>query len=225
MTTKNAAAIESVKAMKISELVPHDKNPRRGNVSAIKASLERFGQYAPVVVDKTTKRILKGNHTVQAAKELGWDTVKAAVVDYNDADQLGVLLADNRTSDLGVYSMPSLAELLADVSDNDTLDGIGYSFDEASKIIEKYNPVDDINVPLAAMNTPAGTPVASAAAAYAPGEPQMNVSAQVRMLSLFFSTAEYDEMQENIETLKEHYGVDNPSEAVRRAVEDATKAV
>jgi ParB/Sulfiredoxin domain len=55
----------------IDDLVPFPGNPRRGNVAAIKQSLEENGQYRPIVVRRQTREVLAGNHTLQAAKELG----------------------------------------------------------------------------------------------------------------------------------------------------------
>ena len=41
-------------------------NPRKGNVAAIRASLEAHGLYRPLVVQKSTGYILTGNHLFDA---------------------------------------------------------------------------------------------------------------------------------------------------------------
>ena len=46
--------------VQVSELKGYDKNPRRGNVKAIAESLEINKQYRPIVVQKSTKKILAG---------------------------------------------------------------------------------------------------------------------------------------------------------------------
>src|SRR5262249_21972971 len=46
------------------------RNPRRGDLAAIKRSLEVNGQYRPIVVNRRTGEVLAGNHTWLAAREL-----------------------------------------------------------------------------------------------------------------------------------------------------------
>jgi len=50
------------------------KHDRR-NLDAIKASLRKFGQQKPIVVD-TKGIVLAGNGTLTAAKELGWSEIE-----------------------------------------------------------------------------------------------------------------------------------------------------
>ena len=70
----------------IASLVPWKPNPRRGKVSAIAESLKTNGQYKPVIVQASTRKILAGNHVVKAALRLGWTTVQCAIVDVDDED-------------------------------------------------------------------------------------------------------------------------------------------
>ena len=108
----------------ISELKPYPLNPRRGNTAAIVESLEHHGQYRPIVVNQRTSEVLAGNHTLAAAKQLGWTQIAATFVDV-DADQAArIVLVDNRANDLAAYHGPTLVELIADL---DTLSGTGYT--------------------------------------------------------------------------------------------------
>jgi hypothetical protein len=54
-------------AVPLAELRPYDRNPCRGDVAAIKASLQAHGQYRPIVVNRPTMQVLAGNHTLEAA--------------------------------------------------------------------------------------------------------------------------------------------------------------
>jgi ParB-like chromosome segregation protein Spo0J len=65
----------------ISELRPYERNPRRGDVEAIKESLEVNGQYRPIVVNKRDNTVVAGNHTLAAAKKLDWETIAVTFVD------------------------------------------------------------------------------------------------------------------------------------------------
>jgi ParB-like chromosome segregation protein Spo0J len=59
----------------VGSLVPFPGNPRRGDVPAIKDSLQAHGQYRPLVANRRTRRVLGGNHALRAAIELGWDSI------------------------------------------------------------------------------------------------------------------------------------------------------
>lgn len=112
----------------VAALHTYHRNPRRGNIQAIARSLQVNGQYRPIVVNTGTHtgrpaEVLAGNHTLMAARELGWDTVAAVHVDVDDHHAAKIVAADNRTADLGNYDTDVLAQLLAELPD---LDGTGY---------------------------------------------------------------------------------------------------
>jgi hypothetical protein len=107
---------------------PHPQNPRQGDAGAISVSLERFSQYKPIVVQRSTGHILAGNHTYQAAKMSGWTHIAVVFKDCDDATALALMLADNRTSDLGVYDDALLLEL-AESLPEDLLASTGYDYD------------------------------------------------------------------------------------------------
>lgn len=107
----------------IASLKPYPKNARIGDVRAIAESLETNGQYRPIVVNKNTSEILAGNHTWKAAKELGWKKIAVAWVDVTDEQAKKIVIADNRTHDLGMYDSDALSNLLNSLPD---LVGTGY---------------------------------------------------------------------------------------------------
>lgn len=112
------------KMVPVGSLKPYDKNPRRGNVRAIAESLATNKQYRPIVVQQSTKKILAGNHTWQAAKTLGWAKIAVVFVDVDDEQAKRIVLADNRTNDLAEYDDRILADLLKGL---DGVTGTGYS--------------------------------------------------------------------------------------------------
>src|SRR5829696_4773515 len=107
----------------LGEVHPRPRNPRRGNVAAIKQSLELNGQYRPIVVNRRSMEVLAGNHTVLAARELGWEEIAATLVDVDEERARRILLVDNRTNDLAGYDT---AELVALLQELDGLEGTGY---------------------------------------------------------------------------------------------------
>lgn len=110
-------------AVPLSELNQYAKNPRKGDVERIRASLEENGQYKAVVVRKSSNTILAGNHTVKAAKALGWDELAVTYWDGSDEEAAKIVLVDNASSDAATYDDEALKELLSDLTD---LVGSGY---------------------------------------------------------------------------------------------------
>lgn len=110
----------------IAGLVPYGQNPRRGNLSVIVESLSRHGQYRPIVVRTKTFEVLAGNHTLAAARELGWTEIAATFVDCTDDEAARIVLVDNRSSDLGDYDDTQLLALL-DGLDGGDLAGTGFT--------------------------------------------------------------------------------------------------
>lgn len=127
----------------VSTLKPYGKNPRKGNVRAIAESLATNKQYRPIVVQKSTKQILAGNHTWQAAKSLGWKQIAVVFVDVNDDEAKKIVLADNRTNDLAEYDDKVLGELLSSLG---TITGTGYNESDMEALLNSMTQsIDDID--------------------------------------------------------------------------------
>lgn len=86
------------------------------NVDAIRASLEKFGQQKPIVVNKSGK-ILAGNGTYLAAKEMGWKEIGVVRTDLKGAEALAYALADNKTGLLADWDYEVLAERLRELNE------------------------------------------------------------------------------------------------------------
>ena len=105
-------------ALPIEKLVLLPTNPRRGDVDAIAASLNEFGQLKAVVVrpnDDDTYTVVAGNHTVQAAQANGWTEIAAVQFEADDDRSIAFALTDNRTSELGHTDSIELDDLLGDM--------------------------------------------------------------------------------------------------------------
>jgi len=121
----------------IASLTLHPRNPRRGNLEAITASLRRFGQLRAVVVQKRSMWIVAGNHVVRAARALGWQHLAATVVELDDATASAFLLADNRSSDLGTYNEALLAAILEEQAAAGNLAGTAYGPDDIAELVAR----------------------------------------------------------------------------------------
>ena len=158
------------------ELRLFDGNPRRGNVDLIAKPLAAFGQYRPIVVNAGTLtgrplEVLAGNHTLQAARVLGWGQIEAAVLDVDEERARQIVAADNRLSDLGEYDAKDLHELLSSLDD---LDGTGYLDEDLAALERDLFPPEPRNDPDDAPAAPAD-PVSEAGQVWQLGEHRLLV--------------------------------------------------
>jgi ParB-like chromosome segregation protein Spo0J len=124
-------------AVPISGLHPYPGNPRRGRLDVVKRSLERHGQYRPVVVNNRTMQVLAGNHTMRAASELGWDELAVTFVDVDEDQAARIVLVDNRAGDLATNDDDELVALLESLAGSEGgLDGTGYNTDELDALLD-----------------------------------------------------------------------------------------
>lgn len=111
-------------AFPIADLVDDPENPRThsdGNLTAIVASLRKYGQRKPIVVNIRNLEVEAGNGTVAASRHLGWSYLAAVLVDDDAMAARGFSIADNRSAELAEWNLdvllPQLDVLEADDSD------------------------------------------------------------------------------------------------------------
>ncbi len=132
-----------ITTVKLADVQPHPRNPRQGDVGAIAASMERFGVYQPIVVQRSTGYILAGNHRWKAAAALGAKTIPVVYQDVTDEEALAILVADNRTSDLATYDDRALVELLQEIAAEERgLPGTGFDTEDVDRLLA------DLDTPL-----------------------------------------------------------------------------
>ena len=110
------------------------------NLDAIKASLARFGQQKPIVVDGDGI-VRAGNGTLMAAKALGWDEIEIVRTNLRGSEATAYAIADNRTAELAEWDEGALAEQLAALQIDDEALAAATGFD-ASEIERMALPVD-----------------------------------------------------------------------------------
>ena len=141
-------------AVSIDNLEADPQNARRGDIPAIRRSLNVFGQRKPIVVKRTgvdadgmpTGIVIAGNHTFMAARELGWSHVAAVFVDDDASTAKAYALADNRTGELATWNDEQLAETLRELSTEAVIDmsALGWTDTELSKLIDDQFEPDDL---------------------------------------------------------------------------------
>ena len=145
---RSESSPEDVETVSIRDILTHPLNPREGDIGAIVDSLSTMGQYRPIVVNKRTNHCVSGNHTLQAAVQLGWEKVAVHWIDVDDIEEIKILIVDNRTSDLATYDSQELNKLLTSTS----IKGTGFSRDEVAEILAGgktkpgHNPIGRTNI-------------------------------------------------------------------------------
>lgn len=144
-------------AVPIADLRPDPSNARRHderNVEAIVASLSRFGQRLPLVVQKQGMIVRAGNGRMQAAKSLGWTHLACVVVDEGSVDATAYAIADNRTAELATWDDETLASLLQSLPDDAKL-AAGFKDDELKDLLDGLTPPEVVeDEPPAPLPTP-----------------------------------------------------------------------
>jgi ParB-like chromosome segregation protein Spo0J len=137
-------------AVPIEQLAPFPGNARRGDLDALTASLEAHGQYRPVVARRTDGggEVLAGNHTLAAAKAMGWSHLAVSWIDVDDDQAKRIVLVDNRTNDLAGYDDQALADLLQEVAADDRgLEGTGFDDPDLERLLESLAKDDEPPAP------------------------------------------------------------------------------
>lgn len=138
MSHKIHPSIEHL-AVPLDQLVLLPGNPRIGNIEAIAASYNEFGQVRPIVVrpnDDGSSTIIAGNHQFQAAQRLGWTHIAVVPMDADDVRAMAFAVADNRTNELGHTDDGLLHDALGDIIDEygDLLEGLEWDEFELAMI-------------------------------------------------------------------------------------------
>lgn len=98
------------------------------NLAAIKASLARFGQQKPIVVDANGV-CRAGNGTLAAAKALGWKEITIVRSPLAGAEATAYAIADNRSAELAEWDDDVLAQTLAALQIEDEELAVATGFD------------------------------------------------------------------------------------------------
>ena len=107
-----AAAWIAIDSVRADPKNARERTPR--NLTAIRASLEKFGQQKPIVVD-ADGIIRAGNGTWLVAKDLGWREIWAHRSELRGDAAVAYAIADNRSNDLSLFDEGELAAQLGEL--------------------------------------------------------------------------------------------------------------
>jgi hypothetical protein len=142
--------------MRPDELHTFHRNARRGDIDMIMGSLRAHSQYRPIVGNIGTHtgrphEILAGNHTLMAIRRLAelyptdprWSEVKVFWGDWDEDTCTKIVLADNRSSEVGGMDFAALKDLLDSLPD---MEGTGFSETDYGALAASLSPpsLDDL---------------------------------------------------------------------------------
>jgi ParB-like nuclease domain len=190
-------------------------NPRKGNIQQLTESLKYNGQYKPIVIQKSSRKILAGNHLWKAAKELGWETIDVVELDVDDAQAKKIVVADNRLADMGAYDEKKLLDLLGEID----LAGTGYEpadIDDLLAFIEEQQAPEwkVANAEAIHENVQLRPSLEERADRYA--------ERTIRLLMCEFPNQQYVWVIERLTEMRDKFGVDSNAEAILAIIADYT---
>ena len=132
----------TIETLAIGSLSADPANARKHgqrNLDAIVASLRRFGQQKPIVVDSRGV-VRAGNGQLAAAKLLGWTEIRVVRSDLPPTELTAFAIADNRTAELAEWDTEVLAGLLSDAD----LGDVGFTDEEMKRFVGKMGADEDL---------------------------------------------------------------------------------
>lgn len=148
----------------IHELTADPSNVRKHpeeSIAAIKASLLRFGQQKPIVID-ANKVVIAGNGTLAAAKILGWKELSCVVSTLDRTELQAFSIADNRTAELSSWDDEALLKILSAMEAEEKLVGVGFLDDDLKELRDAMARMDKEGQDLDAVPEPMDTPITQA---------------------------------------------------------------
>ena len=131
------AVKHEIKTVELAKLVPYEKNPNvhpREQVKAMADSIERYGQYYPIIVDEDMK-ILCGHGKKLALEHLGRTEGEVKILrGLTDKQKLKIVIEDNKIQSMSYVDFTKIEDIIKEVGD---LDIIGFGTDYLDAIINE----------------------------------------------------------------------------------------
>lgn len=128
----------------LDTIEPAPNNPKEHQIDNVRASIDRFGYVAPMIIDDRTGRLVVGHgrlESLQARRDAGESPPEGIQTDdtgrwlapvihgwssRSDADAAAYLVLDNRQTELGGWDHQALADLLDEIGDPDLIELTGW---------------------------------------------------------------------------------------------------
>ncbi len=206
-------------AVPVATLVKLPGNYHQGDVGVVSASLGRFNQRKPIVVNARTGHIEAGNTTFDGTVANQREWVAAVLVEDDEAMEKAYAVVDNRAQELGWNDPAALSAMLLEVREFDDalFEVTGYDGDDLDDLLKEVGALggtldpdperwDGINRGTAGSDDAFGT----LRPGMTPGErADAYEAASVRSLVLTYDMAQYVWVTEHLAHLRRELEVDN----------------
>jgi ParB-like chromosome segregation protein Spo0J len=194
-------------------LIPHPQNPNTGDTHEIARMIRKNGWHGALVVQRSTRHILAGNHRFAALPVAGYTDVPVVHwVDVDDATALRILVADNRASDLHTLDDRKLADLLKEISADplSSLEGTGYTAETLAEMLMWDVPLEERDYP--------GKGSAVGADPGVEGRADKYRDASIRTMLLDLTIEQYETMSTQLSELRRRTGLPSNVEVIMQIV-------
>ena len=131
-------------------LKENPKNPNKhpdSQIELLAKNIKYLGWRHPITVSKRSGFIVAGHGRLMAAKKLGVKIVPVDYQDFNsDADEIAVLVADNRLAELSETSEDDLKKILSELDGEIDIELTGFSETDVEQLmrdISDNSPLDE----------------------------------------------------------------------------------
>lgn len=123
----------------VEKLVPWAQNPRKNEaaVSEVAASIRRFGFGAPILARREDAMVIAGHTRLKAAVSIGMSEVPVRWMDLDATEAKLLALADNKVGEIAEWDEDKLRDVLRSLQVQDNLEGLGFSSDDVSRLIDE----------------------------------------------------------------------------------------
>ncbi|NOT01779.1 MAG: ParB N-terminal domain-containing protein, partial [Phycisphaerales bacterium] len=137
----------NIRTVRIDEIHTDPTNARRHgekNLDAIGASIRTFGQVEPLVIQKSSGRVIGGNGRLEVLRRGGAAECDVVEVDLDDTQARALSLALNRTSELAEWDDDALASALSYLKlENVDLGSLGFDDVDLSELLDMPEVIED----------------------------------------------------------------------------------
>jgi hypothetical protein len=146
-----------VKFIKVVQVKPDELEPYPGNAkehddAALDDSVARFGQFRSVVarrLDDGRMQLLAGHGTTEALRRAELARVRVELVECDDEEALGIVVAENAIGRRAGFNESALAELLTRLDGSAAgLKGVGVTSQEMDDLLAKLRETAETPLPL-----------------------------------------------------------------------------
>lgn len=134
----------------VDTLKENPKNPNKhpdSQIELLAKNIKYLGWRHPITVSKRSGFIVAGHGRLMAARKLGLKIVPVDYQDFNfDADEIAVLVADNRLAELSETSEDDLKKILSELDGEIDIDLTGFSEADVEQLmrdISDNSPLDE----------------------------------------------------------------------------------